>query len=175
MQSLPLDELYLHWLYSQVSETNGTHERGAYWSLLQQLYTTEFVWLIPNDDNRAADGKDLRVEFLRYIHDEEVDEAWLQLGCSFLEMLVALSRWYAFEDEGEPRNWFWHMIKVLGLNEYDDAHMDHHAVEEIVNAVIWRTYRRDGQGGLFPLKHPRRDQRDVEIWYQLQAYLLEND
>jgi hypothetical protein len=40
--------------------------------------------------------------------------------------------------------------------------------------VIWRTYDRRGHGGLFPLQRSNRDQRRVEIWYQLSEYLLQD-
>ena len=39
---------------------------------------------------------------------------------------------------------------------------------------VERRYKRSGEGGLFPLKNAAKDQRKVEIWYQLSSYLLEN-
>lgn len=176
MISLPLDELYLQWLYSQVGEIREKRPSRTYWSLFRQLYTKEFVWLIPNDDNRVEDGRDLRYEFLHEIGVDSVDRNWMELGCSFLEMLVALSRRLAFEADGEPAQWFWHLLHTLDIDIYtDNMQIPHQDVEDILDTVIWRTYRRDGHGGLFPLRHPRQDQREVEIWYQLNAYLLEND
>lgn len=174
--ALPLDELYFEWLYRQVSEITDGAPRRTYWSIFRELFQKEFIWLIPNDDNRVEDGRDLRDEFLNDIHTDQVDRDWMELPCSFLEMLVALSRRLAFEAEGEPREWFWHLMRNLGLDIYNDAEpFDRVTVEDLLNTVIFRTYRRDGQGGLFPLRHARRDQRDVEIWYQLNAYLMEND
>jgi hypothetical protein len=32
----------------------------------------------------------------------------------------------------------------------------------------------DGSGGLFPLKNPQQNQRTTEIWYQMNAWLMEN-
>jgi len=40
--------------------------------------------------------------------------------------------------------------------------------------VILRRYSKTGKGGLFPLKHPKKDQTEVEIWYQMQQYVMEN-
>jgi hypothetical protein len=37
-----------------------------------------------------------------------------------------------------------------------------------------RLYTTSGYGGLFPLEEPKEDQRKVEIWYQMMAYLGEN-
>ncbi len=36
----------------------------TYWKLFRTLYSTEFVWLLSGDDNRAEDGLELREEFL---------------------------------------------------------------------------------------------------------------
>ena len=47
-------------------------------------------------------------------------------------------------------------------------------IDSALEAVITRSYYSDGQGGLFPLMDPSSDQRKTEIWYQMAAYLLEN-
>lgn len=172
--SEPLDELYLKWLYSQVGSVKFKNPSRTYWSLVRKLFTTEFLWFIPNDDNRLEDGRDLRSEFLADQGIEEVDPDWMLLGCSMLEMLIGLSRRLAFECEGEPRDWFWHMIDNLGLYSYNDRKpFPEELVEETLNRVIFRTYQPDGTGGLFPLRHATQDQRKVELWYQLSAYILE--
>lgn len=172
----PLDETYLTWLYEHVASVKLKNPSRTYWKLLRVLFKTEFVWWVPNDDNRVEDGKDLREEFLAEHELDIEDQDWLNLGCSMLEMLIGLSRRLAFEAEGEPRIWFWEMIDNLGLYGYNDRENFADAtVREILDQVIWRTYRRDGFGGLFPLQEPKRDQTEVEIWYQLNAYLLERD
>lgn len=95
-----------------------------------------------------------------------------------LEMLVALSRWIAFEAGGDSRDWFWHMLSNIEIDQYNDRVYNREAEERIqkaLNTVIWRIYNRNGTGGgLFPLKKAVRDQRDVELWYQLNTYLIEN-
>lgn len=143
---------------------------------MRQLYVKEFVWLIPNDDNRAEDGKALRYEFINEQGIDEVDQEWLDLGCSFLEMLIALARRAAFESDDEVVEWFWRFIFNLGLNNHTDSAYTRETereVDNVLDAVIFRTYDADGLGGLFPLTHPRQDQRKVELWYQLAAYLTE--
>jgi hypothetical protein len=173
----PLDELYFQWLYSQVGpiDTNP-HEEVTYWGLLKLLFTKEFVWFVPNDDNRAEDGKDLRLEFRNDLV-ERIESSWFKIGCSMLELLIAISRRLSFETDGEARVWFWHLINNLGLKEYHDAayrSSDDENISDALDTVIWRTYRSTGQGGLFPLRSATSDQREVELWYQLSAYLLEN-
>lgn len=137
------------------------------------MHSIEFVWLIPNDDNRAEDGRQLRREWAEEM-DISVDPTWLAVGCSFLEMLIALARRLAFEGDGDPHIWFWHLLDNLNLVRCTDrSRCDPREVEDIVNTVIWRTYDRNGRGGLFPLRRPRKDQRNVELWYQMNAYLLD--
>jgi hypothetical protein len=175
--SKPLDELYFVWLYNQVGDSKIKNPTRTYWRILRQLYTKEFVWIVPNDDNRIEDGKDLRQEFADQAKLKNIDETWMRLGCSMLELIVGLSRRLSFELEGEPRDWFWHLIHNIGLDGYTDSyvpksHTSEH-IDSILEQLIWRTYHSDGHGGLFPLVDPHEDQRKVELWYQLSAYVLE--
>ena len=175
--SKPLDERYLTWLYGQVGSVKEKNPSLTYWKLVKKLFTKEFIWLIPNDDNRAEDGRDLRQEFLAQRRVTEVDDTWLRLGCSVLEMLIALSRRLSFQAEGEPAGWFWLLIENLNLERYNDNVLNHEdsneILDEVLDQLVWRTYASDGRGGLFPLKEAQEDQREVEIWYQMSAYLLE--
>lgn len=169
----PLDELYLNWLYGQIADPDERRPSRKFWRLARHLYTKEFVWFVPNDDNRADDGLYIREEFIEELGLSDVDPDWMKLGCSMLELLIALSRRLSFQGDGDPRDWFWHLIDNLGLRFDDRRRLPFDVVEETLDRVIWRTYRRNGEGGLFPLRHPDRDQRDVEIWRQLNSYLLE--
>ena len=170
----PLDELYFTWLYRQVADPQITDKSLTYWKLLKELYTKEFVWLVPNDDNRIEDGKALRIEF---IHDEQlddVDQGWLDLGCSMFELMVGLARRLEFEADGEAHYWFWHMMENLGLERYsDNRRLPRTHIDKILDRVIFRNFKPNGDGGLFPLKNPKKDQRKVELWYQLNSYVLE--
>lgn len=174
MTGEPLDELYFRWLYSQVGSVKLKNPARTYWTVLRQLFTKEFVWIIPNDDNRLEDGRDLRAEFAEQ-EDVDPDQEWLYLGCSMLEMLIALSRRLSFEDDKPAVEWFWELMENIGLRGLNDkTKPTQQDIDEILDDVIWRTYEVDGTGGLFPLRNPDQDQREVEIWYQLSAYLQEN-
>lgn len=173
----PLDELYLKWLYSQVANVKLKNPTSTYWHLLRQLYSKEFIWIIPNDDNRLEDGRDLRVRFVNAANIHDVDPLWFDMGCSVLEMLVALAHTLNFEDESrDVGTWFWTMMHNAKLDHLNDsADYFEEDVNEILDGIIWRTYRKNGRGGLFPLKRPNGDQCDVELWYQMNAYILENN
>lgn len=172
--SRPVDEMYFTWLYSFVGSVRTKNLAKSYWSLLRQLYTTEFIWFVPNDDNRAEDGRALRNEFIDQ-RSVSAGQDWMRLGCSMLELLLGLSRRLSFETDESVKTWFWRLLDNIGLSESSDAHpLDEEHIASVLKTVIWRTYEPDGRGGLFPLNHPRDDQRKVELWYQLCAYVLEN-
>jgi hypothetical protein len=171
----PLDETYFCWLYRQVAVDEETEPSRTYWRIFKKLHTTEFIWFIPKDDNRVEDGKDLRHEFIEDNDIHGVDDGWLHLGCSMLELIIGLSRRLSFLADGEPQAWFWHLMENLGLEEFNDnRYLDEDLVNEILEQVITRTYARNGRGGLCPLRKPNGDQREVELWYQLSSYVLEN-
>lgn len=140
------------------------------------LYKKEFTWFVSNDDNRMEDGRELREDFVEEMAIER-DQAWMEEGCSMLEMLIALSRRCAFEADEDPFEWFWVLIDNLGLRPFvdeeftDDYNVD---VDIVLDRVVNRTYKSNGHGGLFPLHHSKEDQRRVEIWYQMAAYLNES-
>lgn len=169
-----LDELYFDWLYSQVASVRTKNPSNTYRNLFHMLYTKEFLWLVPNDDNRIEDGKLLRLEFLEEVGLETKDQFWMDLGCSMLELLIGLARRLYFEADDSVSGWFWELLENLRLDKYNDrVHIPPAMVEQALDRVIWRTYKPDGSGGLFPLVHPAEDQRKVELWYQLNAYINE--
>ena len=173
----PLDHRYFYWLYQQVAALTNPNPARGYFKLLEQLHRKEFTWFVENDHNRMEDGLLLRNEFLRETRTEG-DQDWMELECSMLEMLVALSRRVAFETNGEPIEWFWRMLTNLELVSYtDDIYHEKHneAIDDILQMVADRTYTEHGVGGLFPLLNADQDQRNVEIWYQMSLYLLEHD
>lgn len=174
MNEEPIEESYFNWLYSKVAYVAVPTPSTSYWILLRNLHMTEFVWLLSGDDNRAEDGKDLRKEFLREANVDQ-DPPWLTIPCSVLEMLIALTRRAAFETDNTDREWFWIFLENLGLSELNDASNKNQLYEQdVIERLIWRTYRSDGLGGLFPLQNPEHDQRKVELWYQFCAFLLEH-
>lgn len=173
-----LDGAYLEWLYSQVGIVQNRNPARSHWLMLKQLYTKQFVWFVPNDDNRVEDGKALRLAFLNETGFPLNDpySNWTSLECSMLEMLIALAQRVAFESDGQPAEWFWRLMHNLELDGYTDDIYEvaiSEEVEEVLDRVNNRTYGADGHGGLFPLRQARIDQRGIELWYQKEAYLFE--
>jgi len=138
---------------------------------------------VPNDDNRAMDGMDLRDEFLHQRPTLKIERNWRELDCSMLEMLIALAKRADFETDtgalaGGVGGWFWKFMDNVRLSQYTDAVVNDRslgAIDRTLETINNRTYKPNGRGGLFPLRRPQHDQRNVELWYQLSAYLLENN
>lgn len=171
----PLEHLYFNWLCAKVVDPTETSPSLTYWVLLKTLHTTEFVWLISGDDNRAADGKDLRREFL-LLGEIPDDPDWRYIeGCSILEMMIAFARRANFETDIPVRDWFWEFAENLGLKDFNDANVKPFEIEEILASFIWRMYEGNGIGGMFPIQDPHQDQRNVEIWYQFCDYLVDQN
>ena len=136
---------------------------------------TEFVWFIPNDDNRIDDGRALRREFL-YENGTHEHIGKEDFGpCSVLEVLIGISRRLAWLAGGAAEIWAWQLLDNLDLLRMSDplSNRNLRKVDEILETLIWRTYSPDGTGGFFPLLHPEQDQTKVEIWYQMAAYINE--
>ena len=172
----PLENLYFNWLCTKVVNTRNSSPSLTYWILFRVLHQTEFVWLMSGDDNRVEDGKELRTEFLLQA-DIPDDPHWRTvIGCSILEMLIALSRRAEFMTEISAKDWFWEFINNLGLMDFNDASgVEPIDIEEILEVFIWRTYESNGHGGLLPLDEPFSDQRGHEIWHQFCDYLVDKD
>jgi hypothetical protein len=162
-------EAYLHWLEAQVK----VESHRTYTDLLTMMHAREFTWFVPNDDNRQRDGLDLRVEFLR---ECKVDLDIMSFGpCSVLEVLIGLSRRLAFMTDGTPEGWAWQLLLNLDLEYMTDplSQRKVNRVNDKLDTLIQRTYNPDGTGGFFPLAWPEEDQRKVELWYQMGAYVNE--
>ena len=170
-----LDEGYFNWLYDQISPSRNINPARTYLLLAEQMFKKDFIWSIPNDDNREADGRELRYEFLE---NYAVDERWFDQPCSVLELLIAISRRLSFQDGGEPEQWFWKLVGNLGLDQYSDEAYSDWIAEKVDNALdifINREYTHEGEGGLFPLSRSDVDQTEIELWYQMSYYLLEGN
>lgn len=162
-----LMEKYFRYLY-------GMLEDGEYWpegyrTVAKILFEIPFRSTIPNDDNRAIDGLSLREKYGRPIEDicEE---------CTMLEMLIALCERMQWELLGDLNNnsiGYWFSVIMNNLEIEEGCNDEEYITMTILNARD-RQYDRFGHGGFFPLKWARKDQRRVELWYQMQDFLMQN-
>lgn len=171
-----ISEQYYGWLCKQIATSGPADCERRYEYLLRWLYSRKFRFTLAMDQNRSTDGINLRYEFASVfgipqpIIASELD--WQD--CSMLEMMVALDRrcvLMEYEFPGECfGKIFWIMIQNLGLYGPFDPDEAEVAIQRVEN----RDYAPDGLGGLFWLKHPRADLRNVDIWYQAMWYIAEN-
>jgi hypothetical protein len=171
----PIEESYFKWLCAHVTASTAFQ---SFSSLLSHLHQTPFSWIILGDDNRAEDGRDLRINFAIVSGHEvpaqvEAQDEWWAVPASVLEVLIAFSQKAEFQTDEPAASWFWEMIRNIGLGDIMDGNYDPVEVDSILNNFIWRSYDRNGDGGLFPLAQTSVDQREVEIWYQFCYYVEE--
>ena len=156
----------------------------TYFLLANALHSKDFIPIVPNDDNRAAWGIQLRKNFALYSSAFEDYSAIDRPGCSFLEMFVALAMnidqdimCSPDDDLDRSGDWFWVMMNNLVFDDLTDANWVGKAaviVDEKLDKINKRDIGYDGSGGIFPLRNPQKDQRITEIWYQMNAFVIEN-
>lgn len=175
-------EQYYDWLYHIVC---GEWEPRnlSFHRLLMFLFNRDYIPSCEMDICRATDGTNLRYRFATEndVPYAKIDAIFHGVPCSVLEMMVALSiriEEHIMEDAtagNRVGQWFWNMIVSLGLAAMDDGRFDDARAEYIMTRFMNREYKPNGAGGLFTLSHPTIDMRTIDIWYQLMAYLNENE
>ena len=174
-------EQYFDWLYSHIGVVSDLAPHRSFFLLAGVLFDIPFRWSIDMDSNREGDGR-----YLRYMFSEEVgadDSALDLLGeGTVLEVLIALAKIMNFQVPGDHDRgvaiWFWRLLENLELESFNDeaffeADLDP-VCREIIDGWLDRSYSYSGAGGIFPLTHPKTDQRSEELWCQCSAYLMEH-
>ena len=166
---------YFEWLWNFTKCRGHSQNR----KIITLLHNIEFRYSIPMDANREEDGIDLRYRFITEVgipkNYQEV-YAYLDGPCSVLEMMIALAIRCEESIMDDPdigdrtSEWFWLMMKNLGLDYMSDRKFDRDIAEEKISIFLDRRYKRNGEGGVFVV-NGRRDLRKVEIWYQMCWYL----
>lgn len=177
MRNEQLLNAYYLWLLDSIDGTSVHVE--DYMELTLQLFDTDFFWRIENDANRASDGLNLRYEYVNVYGGEYCPE-FDEKNVSVLEVLIALAvNWeheitYDFRLGDRSAIWFWDMIRNLGLLKMTNWAYDPDFVGETLTIWMDRQFDKNGNGSPFLVKEDDRDQRKLEIWLQLQQYVLEN-
>ena len=171
---------YFDWLYNRVFGLRSDNTRNNYTVLCDAMHRFPFKNLIPHDSNRVADGTALRDEFLKQYRRRwnELDKLdMIMPDATIFEVLVALADRADFAYDRGPEFWFDVFISNLKLKEFNDMGFlarDAAKVERKLRRFNDRRYEPDGTGGIFPLRDPVADQRKIELWYQMGAYVTEN-
>lgn len=156
---------YYIWLNSLVQD--GNHEQ-----LVRYLYEQEYRWQFVLDENRAAGGLNLRE---RYSYEAGVNLSDIGTApCSVLEMLIGLASRMTEILSMDIRDWFWDLMRNLGLDRFDDHHFDERGVNYILSVWLDRQYDAHGNGSLFPVREYSGDCRTLDIWAQMNIWIEEN-
>lgn len=163
----PIEDMYFDWLCAKVKRDRT----ATYLELLRILHRHQFVPVHSADENRVADAIELRDYFLSET-GVDVESTWYDSGVSILEVLISFSERASFQINMSPQEWFWQFMTNLRLDEYRRVtSLDRQDISDILDRFVMRNYEPNGDGGLFPLRRPKHDQREVEIWYQFCEYV----
>ena len=166
-----VQDAYLDWLLEIV---NPGRLEGSADLLATHLHLIEWYAIWPRDVSRENDGKNLRERFKK--DSSFSDYTSIEGPCTFLECAIGIAEhmdFFCTPPELQPATYlyFWKLLqnaKILGHG------IDIRAIDTSVDRVLTRSYTTKGTGGFFPLQHPETNQKGVEIWYQMAAYLGEN-
>ena len=170
---MSISEEYYEWLCTMVNPKE-------HYALLSYLHNREFLWdpqTMPMDENRAEDGRGLRGIFTNIAGYHQYENHMTD-ACSVFEMLIGVARRMDYimleiGQEEQTDKWFWVLLENLGLDTYTDKDFYAGEVHDILMKFMQRDIDFNGNGGLFPMIHADENQADVEIWYQMSAYLDE--
>lgn len=166
---------YFEWLYNLMCDRKFA-KGVSYRKLFVFLHSTEFIYFVGRDVNRAHDGVKLRERYARSLGMPGIPDC-LDGPCSVLEMMIALSIRCEETIMDNPhigdrtKQWFWEMVCNLGLGSMMDDIFDKTYAQDVIDTFLERKYKPNGEGGLFIINNTPKDLRKVEIWYQLCWYL----
>lgn len=163
---------YLRWLAGVV----GTHQNAPEFRILETLHDQHFIPILDLDWNRAIDGTSLRHRFgldMDVILPNDFDDPD-GTSCTFLEMMVGIADRMALQIDVHTDKAFWRIARNMGIAK--ESNPSEELIEMCAQRVVNRTYNHDGtHGGMFPLRHTTRDQRFINLFAQLQEYIMEMD
>jgi hypothetical protein len=180
---LALNDGYFKWLLGILGFKDPINDCG-YISMLSYLYSTDFKLTDPvvgHDDNRLDDGFELRAQYSNNFTDPEFPTIFEE-PVSVLEVLTAfavrIDDDIMYDGALHASKWFFIMIDNLGMTNFTDDRLGLDWViddeEQIIDIWMSRQYGPSGRGTIFPINNTGVDQRNVEMWYQMQEWFKEN-
>ena len=175
-----LDREYFEWLCEGIVPDPLSRSRiRTHWKLYRLLYQTEFTYFVRYDENRAADGLNFRDDFIDVTKPDSVDPIWRFQPCSMLELLLGMAARLEFMAGGNAKDWFWEMLENAGITYAvsSDAYWDgqvRDGIEAKLDLINKRKYEKNGRGSFFPCLDTDKDMREVELWYQMAEYVIED-
>lgn len=178
-----MDEEYFEWLLTKAGIDYGPY---GYNSLCWILFDKKFLPILEMDENRWEDGVRYREAFADTTDDPErtLDELDDLGGCNMMELILSMAERMSFEMadslfEAGVGKWFDELLCNLGLDIYTDYCINiqsdaYNEIDAILDRLIFRHYRPDGTGSMFPLNRTAGDQRKMELISQMNYYLADH-
>ena len=154
------------------------HHKVDYIPLLDLLHSLKFEWVVPMDENRAADGAYLREKWLdseglySYLYEFDDEKA------SVFEVLIGISE--RLEDQvgdvmtgDHTSDRFWELLRNLDIEKYCASRYKQLNIKEKVRNWMLRRYKKDGTGSIFPVKNHVKNLLEMQIWDQMSLYVNE--
>ena len=159
----------------------------GYSILCESLMEYTFLPIMSMDENRCYECRSLRRDFADG-YDEDAGDILDGLCGEYgtmMELLIVLSEKIEYEMadseyEAGTGKWFKELLQNCGLikccNSWYGQYKEQGSAEviDILDTINYRNYRWDGEGGLFPLRWPKADQRYAELIIQMNNYIEEN-
>lgn len=175
---------YYQWLIEKID----SERLDIYRMVLKMLHKKEFYYINAMDENRNKDGQILRDRFVYEYFSGDPTKAYdaLEGPASMLEVMIGLAERMdaelylpAIQNREEYVDSFWELFCNAGFDQLKDCDIfdswDDTSFDKKVTKILERKYNKAGEGGFFPIKgRLRDDQRKLELWYQMQSYLIEN-
>ena len=161
---------------------NRTHKVVDYSLLLSVLFDIPFKAYVNMDNNRIEDAICMREEYLetdkmRGFDVSAVEDRYV----SVFEVLFALAKRLEndilcdpMEEVDHSADHFWRFLKNLEVEKYSNGRFSEAIVRDKVEKWVRRDYKKNGFGSIFPVKGDKIDMRKLEIWDQMNRYLMEN-
>lgn len=173
-----VEERYFAWLCQEVGIGWDDEPPTTLVVVARQFHSTPFVWFehIPRDVNRVQDALELRSIFAYDNRQLDFSSDFWDLPASLFEVLVALTERCAGQTGRDRNDWFLRFLVNLGvigsLSRINSKRFPGY-LDDVARTLMERRYQANGVGGLFPLRNPYEDQRTIEIWEQMSAYIIE--
>lgn len=174
---------YFEWLFRSVYKHDSCDidDMYSFSKLALELYDIPFEVEYAMDENRVSDGVQLRYSFgLEKGYDDRTITCCLDdIPCSVFEVMVALaqrceSQIMADSEYGDrTTQWYNEMVVSLGLGSMYNARFDARRVHIAITKMMHHDFEPNGKGGLFTVRHPDRDMRNLELWAQMCDHLNE--
>lgn len=178
-----INDKYFNQLVKIISSYKDPDYISNHIDVLKLMYDTTFSVVIDNDENRIKDAINFRHGVLNAL-GINTNKYFEDGSASLLEVMISLADRMSFiiSDPNNPNRLgecFWDIFSNIGMHMYTNEFIQDQNEKAMafyrddVKCLMDRNYEYNGTGGFFPLIYANQDQRRVEIWYQMQAYLDE--